>query len=57
MITDEDRKYYYKNNEFDEEAWNDLAARGFAGTENKTRACLKGFFVSCESQFVEILSE
>lgn len=35
MITDEDRKYYYKNNEFDEEAWNDLAARGFAGTENK----------------------
>ena len=33
MITDEDRKYYYKNNEFDEEAWNDLAARGFAGTE------------------------
>lgn len=34
-ITDEDRKYYYKNNEFDEEAWNDLAARGFAGTENK----------------------
>ena len=32
-VTDEDRKYYYKKNEFDEEAWNDLAARGFAGTE------------------------
>ena len=32
-ITEEDRKYYYKKNEFDEEAWKDLTARGFGGLE------------------------
>ena len=26
-ITEEDRKYYYKKNEFDEEAWKDLTAK------------------------------
>ena len=30
-ITEEDRKYYYKKNEFDEDAWKDLTARGFGG--------------------------
>lgn len=33
MITEEDRKYYYKKNEFDEDAWKDLTARGFGGLE------------------------
>lgn len=32
-ITEEDRKYYYKKNEFDEDAWKDLTARGFGGLE------------------------
>lgn len=32
-ITEEDRKYYYKKNEFDEEAWKNLTARGFGGLE------------------------
>lgn len=31
QITEEDRKFYYKNNEFDKEAWNDLVSRGFGG--------------------------
>jgi len=26
-------KYYYKKNEFDEDAWKDLTARGFGGLE------------------------
>ena len=30
-ITDEDRKYYYKNNEFDEEAWAHIVEMGFGG--------------------------
>lgn len=28
-ITEEDRKFYYKDREFDEEAWNDMKAKGF----------------------------
>ena len=32
-IKEEDRKYYYKKNEFDEDAWKDLTARGFGGLE------------------------
>ena len=30
-ITDEDRKFYYKNNEFDEEAWANIREMGLAG--------------------------
>lgn len=30
-ITDADRKYYYKDREFDQEAWEDIIHRGFAG--------------------------
>lgn len=30
-ITDEDRKYYYKNNEFDEEAWAHIVEMGLGG--------------------------
>lgn len=29
-ITEEDRKYYYKDREFDNEAWEDMKSRGFA---------------------------
>lgn len=30
-ITDEDRKYYYKNNEFDDEAWAHIVEMGLGG--------------------------
>ena len=30
-ITDEDRKFYYKNNKFDEEAWANIREMGLAG--------------------------
>ena len=30
-ITEDDRKYYYKNQEFDEEAWVDICERGYGG--------------------------
>ena len=33
-ITEEDRKYYYKKNEFDEDAWKDLTARDLAAWNN-----------------------
>lgn len=29
-ITEDDRKYYYKDREFDDEAWQDMVARGYA---------------------------
>lgn len=29
QITEEDRKYYYKDREFDEEAWQDMVKRGY----------------------------
>ncbi len=29
-ITEEDRKYYYKDRTFDEEAWQDMVSRGYA---------------------------
>ena len=32
-ITDADRKYYYKNNEFDEEAWAHIVEMGLGGEE------------------------
>lgn len=30
-ITDDDRKYYYKDRQFDEEAWQDIVEQGLAG--------------------------
>ena len=29
MITEEDKKKLFKNEEIDEEAWNDIVSRGF----------------------------
>lgn len=34
-ITDEDRKYYYKDNMFDEESWQCIIAQGYAGEKKE----------------------
>ncbi len=30
-ITDDDRRFYYKDREFDKEAWEDIVKRGLGG--------------------------